>query len=790
MRSSFVAASLLVLCMFAGTVHTEGQVNNITAVLLKGANGPSPGDSSHYLKNDFSAAKKLNTFITAPVVFSFPEQFIPAFAKNNSISSVSKTLSSPSFQIVKTRLSVQSTTEMNAFSGTVDNMYNTELAAAVSLFNMPFSTDYHSAAGWQSKGDFTRFASIQFDKSSFLQQLSDKIRKELNPEELFKDALRPVYEKREKAFNTIQSDLSTFLLKKNPALFTAYKDRINAENISRTGTELFLSNLLEEGQRLLKEKEFLVSSLQLRNTELAISDDSLQAAIAAYEFQNRANEALQQTLPELRNHWLKSGVLETIAGFEKVKKAAIDQLFQNPDQLRKIALNNFNLHGLRKLLLHANIFSIGSSGVDQGALGIKDALLNGIQASFLKGNRFFAPVIGKIPGIKNMSDLRYANFAQLPDIITTALRIGKGGEDANFSHVSLSLFQPVNNNSIPLTTFSPSLPKNLVSTFSKQLSIGTAHTLLAEISKSTLLQPSSGSSGIKDLVNTGNLFGNMGLNLQYRGEFEQLGLTQQTIVRYTGKEYSNIGNFSLVSGTKEISNDLKKYFLQRKLIINLKGHYREYDFSASRKKWKSLSYLADVKLKFKKGEFVELRYQPYINRRSSPEESYTSSKSYRLSFRGVVNRRLGRNLRYRNFMEVSGSRDDLYDFYRDQFYSNQFTSFTSLQTFSIGKNNFFLNINGNIAKQQTGYLLGNSSLSADAGIHFPTRSAISISSSAVYTSVKGIYRQIAIRQSLSTSIGKRFVIDGYIHAGKNQVLQSYLNLPAVSGNLSISYHLK
>ncbi len=790
MRSSLVAASLLLLCLFAFYTHTEGQVNKFSAELSKGTNGPSPGDSSHYLKQSKSSAAKVIPVISAPAKFSLTNQLIPAFAKNNGISSVSKIIGSPSFQVVKTHLSVQGSAAMNGFSGAMDNVYNNEASAAVSVFSMPFHADYHSATGWQSSGDHTRFASMKFDKNIFLQQLSDKIRKELNPEEVFKDALQKLYTQRDKAIANLQGGITSFLIENNPVLHAAIKDKINAENISRMGTETFLSNLLKQGQAILKEKELLVSRLQLRNTQALIADDSLETAVAAFESQSKANEVLQQSLPELRNQWLKNGILETIAGFEKTKKAAIDKLLQDPDQLRKVAQDKFKLQGLRKLLLHANSFSLGSSGVDQGALGIKDALLNGISASFLKGNRFFAPVAGKIPGIKNLSDLRYANFSELPDIFTTALRIGKGGEDANFSHVSFSLFQPVSNTAVPVAAFSPALPKNLVSTFSKQLTIGSAHTLLAEISKSTLLQPSSGTSGIKDLVNSDNLFGNMGLNVQYRGEFERLGITQQTTIRYTGKEYSNVGNFALVSGAKEISNDLKKYFLHRKLIISLKGHYREYDFSASRKKWKSFSYLADVKLKLKKGEFVELRYQPYINRRSSPEESYTSSKSYRFAIRGVVNRKLGRNFRYRNFMEVSSSKDDQYDFYRDQFYSNQFTSFTSLQTFTIGKDNLFVNINGNIARQQTGYLLGNSSLSADAGIQFSTRSTIALSSSVVYTSVKGIYQQVAMRQSLSTTIGNRFVIDGYIHAGINKVMLSYLDIPAVSGNLSISYHLK
>lgn len=262
------------------------------------------------------------------------------------------------------------------------------------------------------------------------------------------------------------------------------------------------------------------------------------------------------------------------------------------------------------------------------------------------------------------------------------------------------------------------------------------------------------------------------------------------MIRYTGKEYNNLGNFSLVSGTKEISNDVKKYLLKRKLIINFKGHYREYDFSIDNRKWKSFSYMADIKWKLKKGEFIEIRYQPYLNRRTSKDESYISSKSYRLAIRGNIYRKVGKGFTYRNYMELASSKDNFYDYYQDRFNTNGFISYTSLQTFTIGKQTLFLNITGNHAKQNGGYLFGNSSKSLDGGITFNATKNISLSTAIVYSSISEMYSQFAIRQSVNAFLGKRIVINGFIHAGKNFLEQSYLLLPAISGNLSLSYNLK
>ena len=81
----------------------------------------------------------------------------------------------------------------------------------------------------------------------------------------------------------------------------------------------------------------------------------------------------------------------------------------------------------------------------------------------------------------------------------------------------------------------------------------------------------------------------MGLNLNYSGEFPDLKLTENFTVKYTGREYNNLGNAFMSGGTKEIANALNKQLLNRKLIIGIRGQYREYDLGMDGRKWQNFS---------------------------------------------------------------------------------------------------------------------------------------------------------------------------------------------------------
>ena len=95
-----------------------------------------------------------------------------------------------------------------------------------------------------------------------------------------------------------------------------------------------------------------------------------------------------------------------------------------------------------------------------------------------------------------------------------------------------------------------------------------------------------------------------------------------------------------------------------------------------------------------------------------------------------------------------------------------------------------------MSKQNTGFIFGNSSLMADAGIQFTAGQRFMLSSGLVYNEVSELYKQLAVRQSLSAMLGKKLTVEGYMQAGPKLYQAHGFDMPLTTGNLSISYNLK
>lgn len=663
------------------------------------------------------------------------------------------------------------------------------LSADLSLWEIPFSFNYTSSNGWQGLQPLN-FGAARFDKEKYLQLLGNRLKGTAEPEELFSGYLNSLYAKRDAAIQKVRQDIAAILPAGDPQWIKTIMDKVNADNITYLGMDQLMDKLTASAGADILQKEN--SLLQLKAAGQPRDADSIATLERELSFLYQSKKQVEEKIFYLRKKWLDGGIMETISSFQKQKQALIDKLLRDPGAIARVASQHLNLRGLRKLMLHATSLNLGASQLDQSDLQLKNVLLNGVSAGFLKNNKYLAPVMGSQPGLKNIAEAGYANFAQLPDIFTTALRLGKGDIQKDFSHVSFALFQQGNEMQLLQNGLSRSLSQNFVTTLSKRVSFGSNHHLLAEISKSTMLYNGASQEkgdGLRNMVNSGNLMENMGIALDYDSELEGIGLSNTLSIRYTGKEYQNLGNAFLVGGTKEISNDLKKYFLGRRLVVHTRINYRQYEFSMNDRKWRSFSYLADVKWKLKKGEFVEVRYQPYFNR-SNALKNNLNSASHRIALRANVNRKISRGLTYRNFIELATSDDKFHNAAFGNYNANRTISFTNLQTFVLGKRSLFVNITANRADQNTGFLFYNSSLSADAGAQFTAGNQVMLSTAVVYNRIDELYEQLAVRQSISAMLGKRLVAEGYLQLGKNLFEATGLGISPTTGNLSISYNLK
>lgn len=670
----------------------------------------------------------------------------------------------------------------------------TDISTNVTVWGIPFSFGYHADYSNDFNNNRLALNATKFDKEKYLEQLRQRIGKMAQPEELFSKEINELYSKRDVLINRMQHDFSGMIKSGNSKLVNELAAKFNATNLARLGAEQLLSNILTEQTALLTQQQEKLMKAQREKVGGSLSGDSVNALNTEVVELMQVKEQLESRLPALKDEWQKKGMFQMVSGFEREKQSLINKLLQDPKVISTIAAKKLKLSGLQKLLLNTNTLDLGASGTKQQPLGLNNALLKGARFDFFKNNKFFAPVIGSQPGIKNIQDFSYSNFNNLANVFTAGLRLGKGDMSGSFTHFSFFLFQENNNQLYTPGNIIGSLPQNFVTTFSKNISLGANHRLLTEVSKSTIVYKGgsavSNSDGFKSLAGENGFFENMGLNLNYSGEFPDLKLTENFTVKYTGREYNNLGNAFMSGGTKEIANALNKQLLNRKLIIGIRGQYREYDLGMDGRKWQNFSWLTDIKWKFRNGEFLEARYQPYSSRRVEPSVVYASSKSNRFALRGNINRKIGRGLSYRNFIECSTAKDEWLDVVLNKLNINQTFSFTTLQTLALGRQTLFANCIVNRTKNNTAYLFMNSSCSLDAGSSFAVRRQILLSSSLVYSEVNHFYGQLAIRQSISTQIGNHFTMDGFIQAGKNLYQPEFIPIPAVTGNIAFHYSIK
>lgn len=664
----------------------------------------------------------------------------------------------------------------------------------LTIMGVPFRAGYNAAlAPWSNFNDFS-YTSLRYDKDGYLSKLHEKIRSIKDPEQFLGNALNDLYARRDEAIGKLRSDVTSRLGRFAHADVEDILNKLNADNLNLMEPEQLLVRALQEQTAKLAEKQLQLNLLRDATPSQFVAD-SISALNKEIREISQFSESLEKASTELRTSWQQEGITQRIRGFERDKQTLITQLLQMPEVIAKIAKSKFKLGGLQRFLLNAKSLNLGGGAVSQSPLTMYNSLVKGASLEYVTNGKLLAPLLGRQPGIQNLNDLGYANHRELADIMTTALRFGKGDGTRDFTHFSIQMFQQANNGQFlnpGSPAFSGALPRNLVTSVSRKISFG-AHSLLTEISKSTTIYRGAnvgGPSGsLKELAGAGSFLDNMGVNIDYTGEYPGIAMQHKLAVRYTGKEYSNMGNAFLVGGFKEISNDLRKQFFNRKLQLSLRGQYREYDFSIDNRKWQMFSFMTDVKMKFRKGEFVELRYQPYFNRRTGIQ-SYTSNRSDRLSLRTNINRRITRGVTYRNFIDLSFINDEHYNVFTDKFGANRTFALTSLQTVDVGARSYFINLNMNRARNQSDFLFLNSSVSLDAGASFLLKRTVSLSTSVVYSEIDQLYRQLAVRQSVSAQISGKLTVNGYINAGKYFEVNPSFTIPAITGDISIQYNFK
>lgn len=776
----------VVSCALSSVLLTEGKAQSLNAEWL--ASRQSALDSLISINSSIKGEiKRVATDKLRPALiegFSSSKFSTPSIKKENLIAAVaSRGVKAPLIDC--SALSLYYNYGSGGFQATDQSMASKVIGieGGLSLSDVPFDLAVLQLNDMPFLGRSFNLSSFRLNTEQYKQEIQKKLLKIGSMEELLsaeatklanqKSALIGMFQKKvigDSRLSNIENELRGLL---------------SSKEILEQGTTAAFSNLSDKVREKIQQKTGVVDLLETMPADersiLPDSIDVLKREIASLiDFQAEVEKLGADAVSMHASD-------KDIRGFEKKKKETLQERFDSPETIKSLAGKHLRLNGFQRFLLDARKLNIGANGEEQGTLGLHSTLLKG--ASFEKVNKgnTFAPVLGVIPSVTQVSDLSYDNLLQRAQTLTGGLSLGKERKSGAFSKMTVMMFQE--RSGIASGQLS-GLANNLVATFSQRISIGEGQVLTGEISKS-MSSFGAGAGKGNSLLSATSPLQNLGFNFNYSGDFDQAGLSGEATVFYTGQEFTNLGNAYLPGGSKGASGSARKSFLDGMLQVSGKIQYREYDFSLDKRTWQYVSYSIGAKWKMKKGQFLELRYQPFNNTRNVDGVKQNTNRANRFSFRGNYQQKLSHGNIYRHYIDVSTFDNVMESIAASADQTGSAVTYTSLQTLSRGEKNYFLNTVYNKMKTESGFLFLNTSFSVDGGTSILITKQVQYNPALVYNQVSNFYAMAAIRQGLSGKVGKGLNISGFVQMGaflRKEQLAS--GISPFSGSMMVSYKLR
>lgn len=641
---------------------------------------------------------------------------------------------------------------------------------------------------------------INFNKDEYISSLKSKLKGKFNPEELLDHQMDILKTVKDQAMQSLKNDVELIKEKYSSLKQSEVLEVLQAENLFEADISSISKKILPEGdiEKITSEKTLLDQLQNKINNGLPIDRnnyDSLKMRMEKY----KGLEAIINKMNEHKSNWKKNGLIDKIAAFKNFHAEKIEQVINDPESIKKLALEKLRLNKIQRFFLNVNKLNIGQNALSTGKLSINDLISKNISSEFLKKNKYLGVVTGKQNTVNSLNDLPFSDIINSTNNNIKAATYGKGDINGSYKNLSLIAFSQNKNLNDIFQSYSPARSL-MVGTISNKWVIGNNSFISTEISRSSMQYSneissigssynSSSSKAFQGLLKNDNILSNMALSFAYQAEFRDKDLSYNINAVAVSNGYNNPASSFLNNG-KELDANFKKQFLKRKLQLSFRTSLRQYDYSiVGNSKLNSSYFVYDIKWKFSKANFFSFRYQPSRSIKIDEGTRLPVSQLNRVSFELNLNRRLASTY-YRNYLNLAYQNNDLS--FNDINKSHSKTvSLNNVQNITVGKHLLYWNNNFNFSTSNTPsqfYL--NSSVLSDLGITYTLLKTVSASSSLNYNSVKAWYNQIGLRQTISGTIGNNLELSMYVNVGKNINLYQPELYSAVRGDLSIKYALE
>lgn len=644
---------------------------------------------------------------------------------------------------------------------------------------------------------FNRFT-LHFDKDEYLAVLKKKLAGTYDPRSLLESAANPL----DKIIEQMKKEFTLELDRVGERYKGLLEEQLNSfKNIP----DIFNADVQALQQRFINKQYFgeitkkqavLAQLQQQRNNGISIDDAELKN-LEQEILRFKGVQDLMKTFSQHKQKWLQSGFLSRIKELKILKASALQSVLNDPATIVKMARQRLSLTGLQRFFLGMNRLDIGQSASTISPLTFRHLLTKGINTEFSGNNKTVGVLIGKTTDFNSLLDFPFQQNLFSNTGSVSALRVGTGSGKRMNSQLSVASFSqtlpgyPAQGSDFNTESFR----KVLVTTISNQLTMGEKGLVSVELSRSATqfngrkseADSGSSASALNRIFSGNDFMANTAVSLRYSDEYSDKGLAYHFSFNKTSNGYVNPGDGYFSAGSTVLGMGIRKSFLKNKLLISFRGTQRNYRYNeGAGTAWKNNQFIADIKWKMRKGQYVTLRYQPVTMIRKSALGKEPVSSMNRLAIDASLAKKISRRIYYRNYISIAGQQNS-FTWTEGNRVKNNAVSISSLQQLAFGNKTVYININYNYANSVSQFMFLNSSFYAETGHSYVLLKNISGSSGLIYNSTAGWYRQAGIRQSLSGQIGKRFFMNVFVDLKKNlRVLQPLWN-DMIRTDISLRY---
>jgi hypothetical protein len=603
-----------------------------------------------------------------------------------------------------------------------------------------------------------RFWQMNFDKDLFIKNIKKRLSASLA------EQLRQPFEKEIKEVKNQLLQSASIQLEKltqnitgvNQSQFQHFKDpAILLESTTdqlEQQAEKFMIDSLKNHQLLLNQIES-----RIRNGETFDTTMVNQLKLKVNKFSQL--HIFYEEIVKIKKSIDQSGLAEKLRQLQEESQKLIQEAQTNPAEIAKIATKYLPVKGMEKLFLFVEQMQTGQSVASFSRLSVNTYSLNGLNAGFQKGKNKLAVVAGN-ERMNGLFDQATLPFLQQAGGNIAGFRMGREAESGASTFISIFRFSQRGPIELQIPGNLP-LPNsiNTVNRFSTVFSLQTKMPITPtsnfefEYARSFTRVGGNTPRISKSSGSLLSVLENAALDLKFDGLISDIGLHHKIHFSFVDLGFTNPGNPFLQRGLTEGSLDLRKDFFKKKIRIHTQANYRQFDYTAGTggPSVKQFNFLLDIRGKFKRGQYINFRYQPNTNYRIAAGQSGIAGESNRLSLDGSFNMKIANKI-YRHQLLV-GVQESLYSGLLGT--NVQFTSrfLNSIQQFSLQNFTIYCNTNYNKALNNTGSAFFNTSLMNEGGVQMNLSKAISGSAAIVYQHTQGFNEQV----------GTRLAIDGNIH---------------------------